>query len=95
MIELKEQIDTLLFSFLFGIFFALLSNFNYKFINSNHKFFKIVFTFLFVLTNILIYFICLEHINNGYLHSYFILMIIMGAITEIILKKIIAKLFRK
>lgn len=95
MINLDLQLKSLLFSFLFGMFFAICVNINYKFINSNKKIFKIIFTFFFTIINILIYFIGLKKINDAYLHPYFILMIILGYIVEIFIQKLIVKKISK
>ncbi|MDD4411381.1 MAG: hypothetical protein PHO58_02610 [Bacilli bacterium] len=44
---------------------------------------------VFVIDNVLIYFIGLKKINNGIIHNYFLLMILIGFfIMELIVKKI-------
>lgn len=95
MINLTLQIKTLLFSFCFGIFFAIMVNINLKFILSSNKFTKLIFTFLFVTINVLIYFIAIKKINDAYIHPYFILMIIVGYIVEIFIQKLIVKMLPK
>ena len=75
---LKIQILTLIFSFLFGIIFYLEIKLNYKFIYNEKKLYKIITTFFFVMANVLLYFIILQKINNGILHLYGILAIIIG-----------------
>lgn len=50
---------------------------------------KIVITMLFVVDNVLIYFIILRKLNNGIIHNYFLLTILFGfVIMELIFKKI-------
>ena len=75
---LKVQILTLIFSFLFGIIFDLEIKLNYKFIYQEKQLYKIITTFFFVMTNVLLYFIILQKINNGILHIYGIIAIIIG-----------------
>ena len=74
---LSTQIKLILFSFGFGIFFNLFLNLNCKFIYSYNKFIKITSSFLFVLVNVLIYFICIYKINNGIFHIYSLLIIFL------------------
>lgn len=95
MIPLNIQIKTLLFSFLFGIFFSVFLNINYKLIYNNKKFYRIITSFIFVMINVIIYFIILRKINNGILHIYSIFMIILGFIFENIVKKYIIGIFVK
>jgi hypothetical protein len=40
--------------------------------------FKIIVTFIFVIDNVLLYFFILRKINNGIIHFYFILMLVVG-----------------
>lgn len=79
--DLKIQIISLLFSYLYGILFSFLLNFNYKIIYLKNKLYKILTTFLFVIVCTLIYFIILKIINEGIVHLYFFLMIILGFFT--------------
>lgn len=91
MMNIKTQLITILISFLFGIFFSLQLSINYKFIYSNKKIYKIIFTFLIVLVNTLLYFILLKKFNNGILHVYGIICIIIGFIVEIFVKTLVVK----
>lgn len=75
---LKIQIISLIVSFLYGIFFSFLLNINYKLIYNNNKFIKIIGTLIFVLFNSLLYFLILLKINNGIVHIYCILALIIG-----------------
>ena len=75
---LKLQIYSLIFSFGFGIiFYFLLDVFN-KYNNKNKLIFKIICSFIFVFGSSLLYFLGLLYINNGYLHIYFLLTILVG-----------------
>ena len=78
MIPLNIQIKTIIFSFIYGCFFSFLLNINYKFIYLSKGIKKIVFNLMFVIDNVLLYFIILRYLNNGVLHFYFILSIILG-----------------
>ena len=82
---LITQIKLIIFSFIFGIFFNLFLNFNCKFIYSYNKFIKILSSFLFVIINVLLYFICLIKINNGIFHIYSLLIIF---ITYLLIEKL-------
>ena len=89
--NLHVQIMTLLFSFLYGIFFSVFLTLNYKLIYNDTRIYRIIITFLFVTANVLIYFLILRKINNGVFHVYEILMIAFGFYVEKVLNKIIKK----
>lgn len=72
------QIYSLLFSFIYGIFFFILLDLNYKLLYSDRVFIKLSGTLVFVIFNTLLYFVCLKRINNGIIHIYFLLCIIVG-----------------
>lgn len=76
--NLKVQIISLLFSFLYGICFSFLVNVNYKFLFAKKLVYKILITLLFIIDMSLLYFIIIKRINNGIIHSYFLLMILLG-----------------
>ena len=76
--NLKIQIISLAFSFLYGVVFSLLVNINYRFLFTKRLFYKIVVTFVFIIDMALLYFIFIKMINNGIIHIYFLLMIILG-----------------
>lgn len=75
---LKIQIISLIVSFLYGVFFSFLLNINYKLIYNNNKFIKIIGTFLFIIFNSLLYFLILLKFNNGIVHIYCIVALILG-----------------
>jgi len=82
------QINSLLFSLLFGFVFSILLRVNYKYIYDGALILKIFTNLLFVIDNVLIYFIGLKKINDGVVHNYFLLMILVGFfIMELIIKK--------
>lgn len=77
--ELKLQIYSLLFSFAFGIFFNLIMLIVNK-LKKSLKNSKITNLFLIciIVINSLVYFLILKTINEGIVHIYFIIMIIIG-----------------
>lgn len=88
--NIKLQITTLLFSFLYGIFFSFFLSLNYKFIYSDKKILKTIISFLFIIVCVLLYFIILKKINYGVFHVYEILMIILGFVLENLIVRFIA-----
>lgn len=78
MIPLRMQVVSVVISFLYGVFFSILLNINSKFIYETKKIKKYLFNFIFVLDNVLLYFIILRYINNGILHYYFIIALVLG-----------------
>ena len=88
--NIKLQIKTLLFSFLYGIFFSFFLSLNYKFIYSDKKILKTIISFLFIIVCVLLYFIILKKINYGIFHVYEILMIILGFVLENLIVRFIA-----
>ena len=89
---LKIQIYSILYSFLYGMNFYALLEVNYKIIYESKLFIKIIYSLLFLLVNTLLYFIILIRINNGIVHIYFLLSIILGYILDYF---IMLKLFKK
>ncbi len=92
MIPLKIQILSVSVSYLYGIFFSILLNLNAKYIYKTKKIQKYLFNFIFVLDNVLLYFIILRHINNGILHYYFILALLLGFLS---VNKVTNRIFDK
>lgn len=91
--NLTIQLNLLAFSFFYGIFFSLSINLNYKLLYNEKKLIKILSTILFVGVNVLLYFIILLRINNGILHFYSLLIIVVGFILEnYIERKLVPKL---
>lgn len=82
--SLKVQIITLIFSFLYGIFFFLQIKFNSKYLYSNKKIYKITISGLIVLTNVLLYFYILRYLNNGIFHIYYLFMIVLSYVLSLL-----------
>jgi len=76
--NLKIQILSIVFSFLFGLAFSLFLNLNFKIIYNKSKVIKYLGSFLVILISVLIYFILLQRICNSYFHPYHLLVIIFG-----------------
>lgn len=76
--NLRIQIVSLFFSFVFGIIFSICTNLNYRFLFTKNIYCKIIITFIYILDFTLLYFILLQKINNGIIHIYFFLMIGIG-----------------
>ena len=73
--SLNEQILSLVFSFVYGLFLAFVYNFNYNLLFNKTKVFKIILNLLLVLDLVLIYFILIKKINGGIIHPYFYFLI--------------------
>lgn len=78
MIDLKIQIISILFSFVFGVIFCILVFLNKYVLFNVKKYIQIVSTFLFMFDMSLLYFICIKFINNGIMHPYFLLSFLFG-----------------
>lgn len=91
--SLDLQLKSLIISFIFGIFFSFNININYKFLYNEYKVIRFLFTFIFIICHVLLYFIILRKINNGYYHIYLIFSIILGFTLEnIIHTKLLSKI---
>lgn len=84
--NLNTQINSLLFSFAFGIFFALFIDINHKIIYNAKTIIKLIGTFLIVFLSVILYFIMLLKINNATFHPYELIMIILGFLLENFIK---------
>lgn len=93
--SLEIQIQSLVFSLVYGMFFALIMNLNYKYIFNTKIYYKIIVNFMFVVIMVMLYFILLRKINNGIFHSYFILMIVLGVAIGNYKTRVLRKLFLK
>lgn len=92
MIPLRIQIISVFISYLYGIFFSILLNLNSKYIYNTKKIKKYLFNFIFVFDNVLLYFIILRYINDGILHYYFILALVLGFLS---VNKVTNRIFDK
>lgn len=77
---LGVQVISLVVSIGYGIFFYLTLELNSRFIYSSHLLVRVIVSFLFVMFHTLLYFLILMCINNGYVHIYFFLCILLGYI---------------
>ena len=75
---LEVQIQSIIYSFVYGLFFSFLLNFNYRFLFLGKRVYRILINFLFIVDNVLLYFILLRYINYGEMHYYFLLLVILG-----------------
>ena len=86
--SLKIQIYSVLYSFLFGIYFSYILKLFKKYIYNNNIIIKTVSNLVIVIINSFIYFIGINKINNGILHPYtFITLILCFYFIDIIYKK--------
>lgn len=93
--SLKIQLLTLIYSFLFGIFFGIMLKLNSKFLYSDKKVEKILTSLLFTIVNVLLYFIVLKKINNAILHPYSILILLLGFFVEYYVERKILFMFER
>lgn len=76
--SLEVQLQSLIYSFVFGVFFSYTVNLNYRCLFSSRRFVKLIINLLFVLVHVLLYFILLKLINSGVLHIYFFMVLVIG-----------------
>lgn len=72
------QLISFVISFLYGIFFNLLTIINFKLIENIKVIYKHIITFVYVMDMAIIYIIILYNLNKGYFHIYFILTVFIG-----------------
>jgi len=75
---LEIQIQSLLSSFIFGMFFSLTYNILYKYLYACNLIMKIFNDIVYVMVNLVFYFIMLKLINNGIIHPYFLISALIG-----------------
>jgi len=76
--NLEIQIQSLIISFVFGMLFSIFFNLFYKFLFARRKNVKLIINVVFVTINTVLYFYLLYIVNDGIIHSYFIIMLILG-----------------
>ena len=76
--SLRLQIETIIFSFLFGFLAFFIRMLFYKQIYNKNKFIKIIFSFLYIEMLTLIYIKGLIEINNLILHFYSYFFVLLG-----------------
>ena len=91
--SLKLQIISLIISFIYGIFFNILLNLNYKIIYNEKRIIQIFGTGVFIIINSLLYFLILLKVNNGVVHIYCLLSLLLGYVLKD--KKLIKKIIKK
>ena len=72
------QILSFMISFLYGIFFYLLSRFNKYILENKRNLIKFFITLVFIIDIVIFYIYIMYKINNGYFHIYFITVLIIG-----------------
>lgn len=78
--SLKFQLQSLVFSFAFGLFISLLFNIIYKYMFLKNIYLRIILSILYVFGSASLYFFFLNIINNGILNNYFIYFTFAGFI---------------
>ena len=78
MIELKTQLFSLGFSFLYGIFFGIFVKINHSLLFNLNRGLKIAGTLFVMLDMSLLYFVGIRFINHGIIHIYFFIMFLVG-----------------
>lgn len=89
--DYKIQLLSFFVSFIFGIFFYILSVFNYKLINKYNKLMQYILTFVYMIFISLCYTYLLFKINNGNIHPYFLLLVLAGFVLTNQIKKVLIK----
>ena len=87
--ELYLQIQTLIMSFLYGVFVSLLFNLLYKYLFFKYQLINALTNMMFSLSIFGLYFYLLYKLNGGVIHLYFLLSLYIGFI---IYNKIFVKL---
>jgi hypothetical protein len=90
------QIEMLLLSFLFGIYFFFVSYYNLLLIKKLSKIKQFIFNFLLVMDNVFLYLILLYKVTLGAFHIYFGFMLLIGYIIGYYIRKVdVKELFKK
>lgn len=79
--DLETQIQSLISSFVYGMYLSLTYNLLYRYLYSNHIVVKIIMNSAYTIINVLVYFIMLRLINEGIVHPYFLISLLIGFIT--------------
>lgn len=72
------QLYSFFVSFMYGAIFFVLTRLNFYIIEKLSNYLKLFITFVFVIDIVIIYSLIMYKINNGYLHIYFICMVLIG-----------------
>ncbi len=92
---LGTQILLVIVSFFFGVLFELIHSICYKIIYCKKIVVKVFLTFLLILLQSLLYFYILLKINNGIIHIYGIISILVGILSFYYLKLLFYKKYKK
>lgn len=84
--SLNIQIYSFIYSFGFGILFYFLLEFYNKLVSNKNIFLKILYSLILIIVGSSSYFIISLYINNGYIHIYFLLSILVGYLFVYFLK---------
>ncbi len=76
--NLEIQIQSLISSFVYGLYISLMYNIFYKYLYSKKVIIKVLLNCLFTIINSLTYFFILMLINKGTIHIYFLISLISG-----------------
>lgn len=97
--EIKVQLWSFLYAFAGGLLFYILSYFNYKIIKKYNTVWKYIITIIFVIDFDLIFLLGLYIINDGILHIYFLITLVLSFLLSVkfmpIMKYRIKKRFKK
>lgn len=92
---LEVQIQSLIYSFVYGLSFSFFFNLHYRYLYLGKIYYRIVTSIFFVLVNVFLYFLLLRLINCGVIHPYFLLMILLGFFVGNSKTRVVRFLFRK
>lgn len=76
--SLAIQIQTIAYTFLFGIYIALLFNLLYRVLFTKSIFLNLISNFLFVIFNSILYFYILFLIDSGRIHIYLLFVFLIS-----------------
>ena len=86
------QIISFIVSFIYGVIFYFVTKINFYLIKDLKLYLKHILTFIYTLDMAIIYIIILYHLNRGYFHIYFIMLVFLGFIIGYIIDKKLSKL---
>lgn len=98
MMNLTLQIETFLFSLLFGMFFSFIINIFHNYLFKLKNPLQFILTFLIIMIMAYIYFKGLLYLNNVIIHPYYIIAFILGFLNYNVVKRLFKKivlLFKK
>ena len=89
------QLICFLASFLYGLFFGLLSIVHFNLINKYHKIFQLLISLVFIIDIVLGYILLMYHLNLGIFHIYFFIFIFIGFLLSFSLHKYVKCIIKK